>query len=209
MIRVKPHGPVVRGVDISHHNGVVHFDALKAAGVEYVYAKCSEYTVDGTYQRNKAAAKAAGLLFGAYDFFHPAKPPAAQAAFFLKNANLQLGDLVPWLDWESTDGVPSVVERVRAIQWLNIISAEMGGKKRPIIYGSPYFLQALDLDVISFKKYGLCTANYGVDAPLVPPPWDDWVMWQTSEHGHIPGVSGAEDTDLFNGTIDDLKAYTI
>jgi lysozyme len=209
MIKVKAGPAIVKGIDISHHNGQVFFNRVKAAGFDFVYAKCSEYHADSTYLRNKAAAKAAGLLFGAYHFFHPSYSPADQADLFLKFAQLEPGDLLPALDWESTDGVPSMVDRARGLQWLDLVSKAIGGRK-PLIYGSPYFLEALHLDAITFGKYPLWIAQYGVTAPLVPSPWERWACWQNSERGQIPGLVGTGgDVELFNGDLQALRSFCI
>lgn len=207
MIPVRPAGPVTRGLDVSHYNGIIDFKRVKASGREFVWAKCSEYVADITYNRNRRDAKAAGLLFGAYHFFHPSRDPQTQAEKFLKLAGIERGDLVPMLDWEHSDGIPSYVDRSRAIIWLNTVEAAIGAI--PIIYGSPYFLQALKLEK-SFARYPLMISHYGVSAPLVPSPWETWTFWQHSERGDIPGIPALdEDLDMFNGTKEQLQQFTV
>ena len=209
MIKVKP-GPVVtKGIDISHHNGVVDFAQVKAAGFAFVFAKCSEYVEDSMFEHNRKEAKAQGLLFGAYHFWHPIKSIQKQVDLFLKYANPQPGDLLPVLDWEVTDSVASIADRQAGLLWLDAVRSAIGGKN-PIIYGAPYFLQALGLDQKTFAKYPLWIAHYGVSAPLVPPPWVNWSFWQNSENGSVPGISGGGvDVDLFNGSPEDLKQVCI
>lgn len=207
MVRV-PAGPYkVRGLDVSHYQGNVDFKQVRASGVEFVFAKCTEGGADDKYAQNKAGAKSAGLLFGGYHFFHPSKDSRAQADTFLRTAKLGAGDLPPVLDWESTDNVPSSSDRARGQIWLDIVEKSCG--KAPIIYGSPYFLQALGLDP-SFAKYPLWVAQYGASAPLVPSPWKTWAFWQFSDKGNVPGIPGThEDLDVFNGPLDALKKYVI
>lgn len=207
MVRVPPGPYKVSGLDISHYQGNVDFKQVRASGIEFVFAKCSEYVADDKYVQNKAGAKAAGLLFGAYHFFHPSKDPKNQAETFLRIAKLGPGDLPPVLDWESTDNVPSSSDRARGKTWLDLVEKAYG--KPPIIYGGPYFLQALGLDE-SFKRYPLWVAHYGTTAPLVPAPWKSWAFWQFSDKGVTPGVPGAHgDADVFNGPLDALKKYVI
>lgn len=207
MIKVPAGSVTVRGLDVSHYQGNIDFHQVKASGQAFVFAKCTEYNADDKYAQNKAGAKAAGLLFGGYHFFHPSRDAKGQADTFLKIAKLVAGDLLPVLDWESTDGVPSSLDRARGRVWLDAVEKACG--KTPIIYGSPYFLQALALDD-SFKRYPLWVANYGVSAPLVPAPWKTWTFWQNSDKGNIPGVPGShEDTDLFNGPLENLKKLII
>ena len=62
---------MTRGVDISVHNGNVDFNALKAAGIQFVLIRCG-YGSDFTYQdderfaENVRKADAAGIPWGAY-----------------------------------------------------------------------------------------------------------------------------------------------
>ena len=207
MIKVAP-GPVtVKGLDVSHYDEVIDFAKVKAAGYQFAFSKCTEYNADNTYARNKAYAQASGLLFGAYHFFHPSRDAKAQAELFLKIAKIVKGDLQPVLDWESTDGVPSGADRARGKVWLDIVEKAVG--RKPIIYGGPYFLQALALGPL-FAEYPLWVAHYGTSAPLVPSPWRVWSFWQNSDRGNVPGIPAPdEDLDLFNGPLENLKKFTI
>src|SRR5262245_2377 len=71
-------------IDISHWNPVDSFVEAKADGVIGVIHKVTESTnyVDPTYNGNKEAAKAAGLLWGAYHFLRPGDMKA-QAQYFI------------------------------------------------------------------------------------------------------------------------------
>jgi len=60
-----------KGVDISYANGSVDFNALKAAGVEFVIIRCgygSDYTSqdDGRFAENVAKAETSGMPWGTY-----------------------------------------------------------------------------------------------------------------------------------------------
>jgi lysozyme len=76
-----------------------------------------------------------------------------------------------------------------------------------IIYANPSFVNDLLKNSSTLKNYPLFIANYGVDQPNVPNPWDKWDFWQYSESGRVPGINGNVDMDLFNGTADDLTKY--
>lgn len=197
----------VPGLDVSHYDENINFSLVKASGREFVFAKCTEYSPDSLYSKNKINAEAAGLLFGAYHFFHPSKDPNNQAQNFLLHAKLQKGNLPAVLDWESSDNIPSQLDRQRGKIWLDVVEKATG--KPPIIYGGPYFLNALSLDT-SFKKYPLWVAHYGVSSPLVPNPWLNWTFWQNSSTGSVPGIPAKdEDLDIFNGSLSSLKLLTL
>ena len=49
-------------------------------------------------------------------------------------------------------------------------------------------------------------AEYSVSSPpSVPPTWPAWTMWQYTESGSVPGIGGACDRDMFNGSIAGLS----
>lgn len=207
MVKVAPGAKTVKGIDVSHYDGLIDFEQVKKSGREFIIAKCTEYNADNTYSLNKFGAKNAGLLFGAYHFFHPNKDPKAQAEKFLKIADLQKGELHPMLDWEVTDNVPSAEDVRRAKVWLDIVESACG--KAPIIYGGPYFLNALNLDH-TFRHYPLFVAHYGTSSPLVPAPWGVWSFWQHTDKGSVPGIPAPdEDLDVFNGSLEQLKKLTL
>src|SRR5215471_12132865 len=75
-------------IDLSHWNTVKDFAAVKAAGIVGVIHKCTEGDgyADPTYDNRADAARAAGLLWGAYHFLRPGDM-AAQARYFVAHAD--------------------------------------------------------------------------------------------------------------------------
>ncbi|KAH9917684.1 uncharacterized protein BXZ73DRAFT_80803 [Epithele typhae] len=75
-----------KGIDISHWQGTVDFDALRANGVSFVYIKATEGTtsIDPKFNSHYTGATRAGLVRGAYHFARPDKSSGAmQARHFL------------------------------------------------------------------------------------------------------------------------------
>ena len=193
-----------RGLDLFHGNILSDITKLKDAGILYVFLKSFEVYEDPTFQVRWAETKAAGLIRGAYAYFHPNRDPVEQANAFLATANFEPGDLPPVLDIETLDGVSPIMVRENCFLRLQHVQAMT--KRRPIIYSSPYFLTALGLDK-RFLDFGLWIADYRGGRPRLPWPWTDWTFWQTSSSGAIPGVNGLADTDVFNGSLADLQAF--
>ncbi|HEV3471189.1 MAG TPA: GH25 family lysozyme, partial [Pyrinomonadaceae bacterium] len=111
------------GIDVSHYQGGVNWEAVKAAGCAFAFAKATEGAgvTDPFFHANWAGMKAAGLLRGAYHFFRPAQDAAQQAAHFLSTVQLQPGDLPPVLDVETADGVAGA-DLVGGVQtWLDAV----------------------------------------------------------------------------------------
>lgn len=206
-----PVGPTVMGCDLSHYDGAkIDYKAMMDQGYHFAMAKCMEYVEDDTYEIHKSKAEAAGILFTAYDFFHPAHDPKVQAQAFLQRSRIGKDHLPPMLDWETADKMTAQQNRDRGYIWVDTVSQALG---TPIfIYGGAYFINWLNLDE-RFKGHMCHVAEYGVTTPLMPQgPWKNgrWSMWQKSSTAEIPGVPPAdEDLDIFNGSLEDLKALVI
>jgi hypothetical protein len=56
-------------------------------------------------------------------------------------------------------------------------------------------------------SYPLWVANYGVSCPSLPSVWSGWRFWQYAETGRVAGVSGDSDVNVWNGTLDELRAF--
>lgn len=76
------------GLDVSHHQGVVDWQAVASDNIDFVYLKATEGGdhVDTRFAANASSAEAAGLRVGAYHFFTFCRPGAEQAANFLRTA---------------------------------------------------------------------------------------------------------------------------
>ena len=75
---------VIRGIDISHHQGSPDFRRVKSAGIRFVMLKATEGVdyVDPCFHANIRAAAAAGIPVGAYHFLR-ATPLEQQVTDFL------------------------------------------------------------------------------------------------------------------------------
>ncbi len=190
---------MIKGFDVSHHQGAFDFGKMAAQGHKFCFLKATEGThfVDSQFKRSWDEAPRAGLYVGAYHFYRPQYEPAEQAAHFLKTVGpSRVGDLPCVLDLETTDHVRNGIIIAGALKWLQLVSSATG--KDAIIYASPGFLKPLG-DLEQFQKYPLWIANYGVNHPHVPAPWPNYTFWQyTDQHGL--------DLNVFNGDVTKLMA---
>jgi len=208
----------VNGVDVSHHNEEVDWDAVAAAGIQFAFAKATEGATgtDSRFAENWAAIKDAGILRGAYHFFHPvSSSPEDQAHHFLAViGSLSPGDLPPVLDLEETsqqhDEWPTVPAADRAglvLRWLDIVEAAVG--VTPIIYTRRGWINSNIPSATELGRYPAWLAEYSSHpSPTVPSLWTTWTFWQYTETGALDGVDGSFDLNRFNGTSDDLLALT-
>lgn len=212
------------GIDVSHHNGIIDWNKVKNAGVNFVFIKASEGLTlgDDQYATNIARARALGIPAGAYHFFIPTSSVSQQVTNFCNQVgSLKSGDLPPVLDAE----VPSrwitapdeaahmqaawltmtVDQRVaKIVEWMDGVEKQLG--VTPILYASSSFVRDILGGSPKLKKYLLWVAHYKVAAPTVPAPYSDWTFWQDSETGTVAGITGNVDTDWFNGSAAQLNA---
>jgi len=198
---------MIAGIDLSHHNGSVDLGKVAAAGVAFAYLKASEgkFTKDPLYATNYAACNQNQILRGAYHFFYPQLDAKAQASNFLSVVQpLGPGDLPPVLDVEvSGEQSPSAI--AAAIQqWLD--SVQQALDCTPMIYTSASFWNAALGGTSTFAGYPLWVAHYtSKPAPNIPTGFTDFLFWQYSESGSVPGITGDVDTDWFKGSATDLN----
>jgi lysozyme len=194
----------VKGVDISHYDGTIDWTTVKSAGIDFAFAKATESTnfIDPTFATNWTGMKAAGVVRGAYHFFHPDVDAAMQASYCLTTVGaLGADDLPVVLDFEELNGVAEATAVAGAVTFLAAVTKSTG--KTAILYMSSAFLSG---SYPALAPYPLWVANYGVTCPGVPSTWSSWTYWQDSATGSVAGISGASavDLDFFNGTLQQL-----
>jgi lysozyme len=202
----------VPGIDVSHYQKVVDWPTVAAAGEAFAFAKASEGNAvsDIYFADNWAAIKNAGMMRGAYHFFHPSKDAVSQAHLFLAqlakangSAQLAAGDLPVALDLEVTDGVApkNILGGVTA--WLTAVEQATG--RRPLLYTYVDFWKSSLGNPKDLSDYPLWISHLNHTSPTIPGGWTTWAFWQFSKQT-VHGVSaGVVDVDAFNGTVADLR----
>lgn len=204
-------GPTtLRGIDVSYYQGNVDWVKVKAAGQSFAFARVSDGIdhPDTKFAQNWPAMKAAGLTRGLYQFFRPARDVTAQVSLLSAKLDaaggLEPGDLPPVLDLESDGGLPAATVVARAKAWLAQVEERYGVK--PIVYTAAFMSSILEDQL---EDYTLWVANYQTSCPTMPSGWTDWTFWQDSDKGKVDGITGAVDTNFFNGSSEDLSALTV
>lgn len=193
-------------IDLSHHNMVQSFTAVKDAGIVGVIHKATEGLayVDHNYAGRKTEFIKAGLLWGAYHFLHPGSI-AAQVDFFLRAAGNDSATLYA-LDWEaSTSGTATALE---AIQFLTLLEQKTG--RKGVVYSGNVAKEQIHGNNVYLGTHRLWLAQYSA-APKAQESWKNWWLWQYSDgqagpqpHG-CPGVSGLVDTNAWADTDNELR----
>jgi lysozyme len=202
------------GIDVSHFQSIVDWAEVAASGIRFCFIKATEgpANVDPRFAQNWRGAGAAGLLRGAYHFFHPSFPTATQASSFIRTvARLEAGDLPPVLDLEVPAAWATIAQSARAplaIQWLETVESRLGAT--PIVYLSPAFATEILRNAPALARFPVWFAHYtDAGSPSVAKPWGTWNFWQYTREGKTPGVNLPVDLNRFNGSLDDLKALAV
>lgn len=190
--------PVV--VDLSHHNDVGDWSKVYASGIRGIIHKATQGSsyVDPNYAERKAAAKAAGLLWGAY-CFGDSSDVSKQVEHFLSVAGTEPDTLLA-LDYEPNGA--NTMSLAQAKQFLQMVYDKTG--QRPILYSGNLLKEQLKKPDPFFSAHRLWLAQYGPRAKL-PPGFSNYWLWQFSGdgvngEGIIPGInSKGVDCNVFGG----------
>lgn len=207
--------PYLEGIDVSHLNGAIDWQQVRAAGIAFAFIKATQGAtfVDDSMLTNIAACREAGIVPGLYHFYRhdDDMPPEDQAANFVRNLAHQPGDLIPAIDVESPgDGAGTftyptteVVARLQVM--VDAVRQAIG--RAPMIYTYPSAWQEVTGNSTAFA--GVCPlwiASYGVDAPRLVGGWTDYAVWQYTDQGSVTGIGTGVDRDRLNG---DLAAFCL
>jgi GH25 family lysozyme M1 (1,4-beta-N-acetylmuramidase) len=199
----------VEAIDVSDDQGSIDWNAVADAGVGFAMIKATQGTYDtqGTFARNWARARAAGIVRGAYHFFDPTEDGVLQAEHFLAVVGpLAASDLPPMLDIECPDGdadclyagaagdAPAVEIATRTWAFLRAVARATG--RTPIVYTFGSYFEANGIDTTGLDAFPLFLAFPTTGACLdVPSPWSAATLWQYSWAGDVDGIEGAVDRD--------------
>ena len=179
------------GIDVSHYQGRIDWDQV--AGSEkicYVYLKATEGVsyVDDTYQRNLREAKRVGLCVGSYHFYRPNTNWREQLKNMTDNVRIKDQDLVPIVDIEHRGRV-SESKFIRDLKsFVEHVERHYG--KKPLLYSYQNFYNRYLKG--HFTDYHWMIAKYQDDKPVLH-DGKDFIIWQYTQSGRMPGVRGGVD----------------
>lgn len=190
----------IHGIDVSRYQNNIYWQHVQQVKVDsiqlgFVFLKATEGEtwVDKRYNQNKTACKKLGIKFGAYHYFKPDANAQKQILHFIKNANLESGNLPPVLDVEEIGNLSADELQLQVHVCLQLL--EQHYKTKPILYSYAHFYnQYLGK---SFDAYPFWVAHYQqADAPTVK---RNWHFWQHSDKGRVNGITVPVDFNVFNG----------
>ena len=222
---VLSHATLLRGVDVSHYQGIVDWAKVASVpGMTFACVKATEGTsyVDAQFGANWKGMHSTGLVRCAYHFARPGSNATAQAIFFVKTVNAAGGfasgtkTLQLMLDLEQTDGQSSAIVWAWTQEFVAALKRLTG---RPaIMYTGHYFWTGSVGDPSDNLDCPLWIASYnGAALPTIPRAWSGYTFWQYGTNGAaapggkaaaIPGISGSSvDVDVFKYSADTLMKF--
>jgi lysozyme len=193
------------GIDLSSFQPSFDWSAEKGR-ISFAFIKATEgrTITDPDFAANWQAAKALGIVRGAYHFAHPRNGAATDSQAFLATVRahgLQAGDLLA-LDLETSDGLSPARVAEYARNWCTDVHKATG--HTPIVYTFLSFAQQGNCAGLGHYPLWIAEPSAPAGRPVVPKPWSTWKFHQ---FGTARVGSNTVDVNVFNGDTAALKKF--
>jgi GH25 family lysozyme M1 (1,4-beta-N-acetylmuramidase) len=210
---LRARGAPVRGIDVSHAEGKIDWQAVARQNIGFAYIKATQSSSysDKTFSDNWTAAKAAGIARGAYHVFSfctditaqfdavrrivpqddTALPLAVDIELFPGQERSNVGLLSSEAACAKAAGNAAIRERITAFAGM----IELTYHQKPILYGNDYVLDTV-LTTSATENMNLWRVKYGLRGSAPPPPW---TIWQYSQNEKVDGITGRVDMNVLGG----------
>ncbi len=199
------------GVDVSRYQGSINWNAVKEDGYDFAilrlgyrgYGTAGTLNMDSRFYENLAGAKAAGLDVGVYFFAQAINEEEAveEAEYVLKALNGTELELPVVYDPESVIDADARTDNVSGEQFtkntLAFCSAIEDAGYDAMFYCNMLW-EAFELDLTQLTDYPLWYADY---EPLPQTPYR-FDMWQYTSTGHVDGIKGDTDINIWLVPVD-------
>ncbi len=204
------HGEGLPGFDVSRYQGLVDWEGLTNSGHAFVFVKATEGTNhrSPTHDDQRAAARAAGLIQGAYHYARPGQSSGTLQARFFHSAGGSWtadGQTLPGaLDLEFAEEGPQChgLSQGEMATWVRAFSDEyrrLSGRI-PVIYTTTEFWDTCTGGDTSFGDHPLWLFDHADLPGELPAGWDRPTFWQRA-------VVNDLDRNVFFGSRDQLVAW--
>lgn len=188
---------MIKGIDISHWNGIIDFDKVRMDGYKFVIIKAGGsdrgFYTDPMFNTNYEKARAADLFIGAYYFagknFRGADAGRADAQRFIDILKDKEFTYPVYLDIEAQDNryKKEITEAAKAFcedlekagYFVGIYASDVSGFKDKLIHED-------------IKQFAHWVARYGKE----PEVCKTYGIWQYTSKGSVSGISGSVDLDI-------------
>ena len=195
---------LVRGIDVSDHQGEIDWTAVAASGVKFAMIRCGwrgysggSLNEDSRFRENIEGALAAGLEVGVYFFSQSVSViEAAEEAVYTAKLLADYEITLPvFYDWEfigtdsaRTDGMDGELLTDCTLEYCRLI--ESAGYTPGVYTNLHVAYNYYDLDALDGLAFWYAGPG---DKPLY---YYDHDFWQYSFTGTVPGIEGDVDLDV-------------
>ena len=195
----------MQGIDVSHHQEQIDWDAVKEAGVEFAMLRCGYrgYETglifkDRHFDYNIQEAQKRGILVGVYFYSQAINPEEAreEADFTLKQIEGYTIDLPVVFDMEESETgengrILSLSREEKTECAVTFLHRVQNAGYTPMVYNSTMLFEELFITEY-LQEFDTWVAEYG-SYPRYP---YEFSMWQYTSSGEVPGVIGKCDMDI-------------
>lgn len=183
----------IQGIDVSHWQGVIDWNKVKHAGIEFAIIKVggsdAGFYKDSAFERNYAGAKAAGLKVGAYYFVGKYCTSSidgmADAQRFVKLVEGKDFDLPLFIDIEVTPPAKKKGATDAVLAFCQVMKDN--GYSTGIYTSRAFLADRLEDDRLDgITKW---VAEWGNKCNYKK----NYTFWQKSSNGSVPGINGRVD----------------
>lgn len=191
----------VQGIDVSHHQGEIDWQALAGQGVDFAYIKATEGGdfVDQAFAANWEDSAKAGIRRGAYHFFTLCRPGSEQADNFIATVPKHAAALPPVVDLEYLGNCatrPKVENFDAELRtFLDKIESHYG--QEAVLYLTEEFDQTYAVSKNFDRRLWLRSLVLEPEFSSRP-----WTIWQASNFRQLRGIKGRVDWNVMRGLED-------
>ncbi|MBC7863601.1 MAG: glycoside hydrolase family 25 protein [Bacteroidia bacterium] len=195
----------VKGIDISHHQKNIDWQKLKSENLSFVFIKATEGGdfVDPDFKNNWQNAKASGYTIGAYHFYRICKSSLEQSENLIRVVPNDSGSLPPVIDLEF--GGNCKTEKTREQITFEMRDLVQRIKEHygqfPILYSTNEFYK--EYLIKDFDDCPIWIRDINSKPSLAENR--KWTFWQYANKGHLNGIEGFVDLNVFNGSKEEFK----
>lgn len=192
----KVNKPLMKGIDVSVHNGSIDWQKVKNAGIQFAILRAGYgrelSQKDARFEENYRNAKATGIPVGAYWYSYAMSEDEArlEADVFLSVIKVKQFEMPVYFDLEEKKQFDLGKEKVSAIMRAFLEKIEKAGYFTGL-YGSASSLTTRTADDIK-SRYTIWLAHWTDQTNYS----GNYGIWQYSSEGKVNGISGNVDLDI-------------
>lgn len=187
-----------KGIDVSYHNGVVNWDKVKAAGIQFAILRCgygkkSVKQIDEQFERNYRECKRVGIPVGVYHYSYAknAEDARLEADFMLELIAGKQFEYPVMFDIEDKSQKDLGKELLTNITIAFCEKIEAAGYYTAIYSSADWLANKLDRAKLApYDKWLAHWATY--------PRWGNEFggLWQYTDSGKVDGIETKVDMDI-------------